>query len=71
MSRRKRPLTTPCSASRAVATSRAQSKEVRDVTRIEAGALGEAGSGVRAQRRLAADLVRSAVIERVVTGRLR
>ncbi|MCE3004544.1 MAG: hypothetical protein LW860_17870, partial [Xanthomonadaceae bacterium] len=46
----KRPVTTPCPASRAAATSRAQSKEVRDVTGVEAGSLGEAGSGVRAQR---------------------
>jgi len=66
----KRPVTTPCPASRAVATSRAQSKEVRDVTGVEAGGLGEAGSGVRAQRAVAAGLVRRTWLERVFAGRM-
>ena len=66
----KRPVTTPCPASRAVATSRAQSKEVSDGAGVEAGGLGEAGSGVRAQRVVATGLVWSSRIERVVAGRM-
>jgi hypothetical protein len=66
----KRPVTTPCPHPSATARSRALLKESRGGTGIETVGVVEAGGGIRAQRPVAAGVVRGAWLERVVAGRL-